>query len=230
MHECFGALRYGRLLEFLMYDVRRTMTLKGKDDGRLLPSARRELAARRIARSEVTHVVNMPSNPPGWSAGKWMEWYPDVLGPDRQLTTAIAKPYWQAGWMAQHDRLMRAITGRRRGAALVVGGDMHATAAGTIERAREHRPEPQPGARRPERHARQPGRGFPSGLHGTPPKPPSHLDLREEIPPLEENGFVIADVARTRSPCAVLPVEQHDPERGRDRPPPAAVQGSSSST
>ena len=61
-------------------------------------------------------MVNMPSNPPAWSAGKWMEWYPDILGPDRQLTTAIKKPYWQSGWLAQHDRLMRAISNRRRGA------------------------------------------------------------------------------------------------------------------
>ena len=75
-----AALRYGRLLEFLMYDVRRTMTMKGKDAVFFHPRVERWIRDR-LAQSEVTHVVNMPSNPPAWSAGKWMEWYPDVLGP-----------------------------------------------------------------------------------------------------------------------------------------------------
>ena len=39
----------------------------------------------------MTHLVHVPSNPPGWSAGKWGEWYPDVLGDDGKLTTAHAE-------------------------------------------------------------------------------------------------------------------------------------------
>jgi hypothetical protein len=193
LHECFGALRYGRLLEFLMYDVRRTMTMRGKNAVFFHPRVERWVR-RRLAGNDVTHVVNMPSNPPAWSAGKWMEWYPDVLGPDRQLTTALEKPYWQSGWRSQHDRLMRAISARRRGAALVVGGDLHATAAGTIERSGTI------DLRRNPVHVvlsgtlGSKGAGFPSGLRATPPRPTSHVDLREEIPPLEENGFMVADV------------------------------------
>ena len=38
----------------------------------------------RTAATEVTHLVHVPSNPPGWTAGKWGEWYPDVLGARRQ--------------------------------------------------------------------------------------------------------------------------------------------------
>jgi phosphodiesterase/alkaline phosphatase D-like protein len=197
VHECFGALRYGRLLEFLMYDVRRTLTLSGASAVFFHPAVERWVRGR-IADSDATHVANMPSNPPGWSAGKWAEWYPDVLGPDRRLTTALPKPYWQSGWMAQHDRLMRAITDRRRGVPLVVGGDMHASAAGTIERSGSL------DLRRNPVHVAlsgtlgSAGAGFPSGLRGTPPRPAEHLDLREEITPLEENGFLIADFTADR--------------------------------
>ena len=33
-----------------------------------------------------------------------------ALGPDGKLTTAKPKPYWQPGWLKQHDRLMAAMT------------------------------------------------------------------------------------------------------------------------
>jgi hypothetical protein len=122
-----------------------------------------------------------------------MEWYPDVLGPDRQITTSLPKPYWQSGWMAQHDRLMRAISARRRGVALVVGGDMHATAAGTIERTGSTDLSANPVHVALSGTLGSKGAGFPSGLRATPPKPAGHVDLREEIKPLEENGFMLAD-------------------------------------
>jgi len=197
VHECFGSLRYGRLLELLMYDVRRTLTLSGPSAVFFHPAVERWIG-RRLADRDVAHVVNMPSNPPGWSAGKWAEWYPDVLGPDRQLTTAQPKPHWQSGWLAQHDRLMRAITARRRGVPLVVGGDLHATAAGTIERSGELdlRRNPVHVALSGTLGSR--GAGFPSGLRGTVPRPAGHLDLQEQIAPLEENGFLIADVTPER--------------------------------
>jgi hypothetical protein len=142
--------------------------------------------------------VNMPSNPPGWSAGKWAEWYPDALNAERQLTTAQRKPYWQSGWLAQHDRMMGAISERRQGAPLVVSGDMHATAAGTIQRSGrlDLRRNPVHVALSGTLGSR--GAGFPSGLRGTPPRPATHLDLEEQIAPLEENGFLIADVTQDR--------------------------------
>jgi hypothetical protein len=31
----------------------------------------------RTAQSECAHLLHAPSNPPGWSAAKWGEWYPD---------------------------------------------------------------------------------------------------------------------------------------------------------
>src|SRR6185369_1470477 len=73
--ESFGTLRYGRLAEVLLYDVRPTVTLAGPTAVFVAPDVEAWLKARAAAR-EVIHLVQVPSNPPGWSAGKWGEWYP----------------------------------------------------------------------------------------------------------------------------------------------------------
>ena len=193
LSEFVGALRYGKLLEFLMYDVRRTMTMAGPTAVFVDPDVERWIR-RRIAGSDATHVVNMPSNPMGWSAGKWGEWYPDVLGPDRRLTTSVAKPYWQSGWLTQHDRLMRAIGARRKGAPLVVGGDIHATSAGRVTRSGSVDLSDNPVELVLSGTLGTDDTAFPSAFRGTRPRPPAHLDMTEQIAPIEENGFMIADV------------------------------------
>ena len=55
--------------------------------------------------------MRRPIRPAG-SAGKWGEWYPDVLDADKKLTIAQPKPYWQPGWLKQHDRLDGGDVGR----------------------------------------------------------------------------------------------------------------------
>ena len=131
--ECFGTLRYGRLVEVLLYDIRRTQTLAGPSAVYVDPETEKWLTAR-TAGAEVTHLVHAPSNPPGWSAGKWGEWYPDVLGSDRKLTVNEPKPYWQSGWLKQHDRLMDAMTNMKGRVPLVISGDLHAIAVGRMLR------------------------------------------------------------------------------------------------
>jgi hypothetical protein len=82
--ECFGTIRYGRLAEILLYDIRRTATLAGPSAVYVDLEVEKWLRARSAA-TEVAHLIHVPSNPPGWTAGKWGEWYPDVLGPDKKL-------------------------------------------------------------------------------------------------------------------------------------------------
>ena len=89
--ESFGTLSYGRLLELLMYDCRRYMTMTGPS-ATFVPRIVEQWLKTRMARSDATHVVNMPSIPPGWSAGKWGEWYADMDGGNQQLTTKIPNP------------------------------------------------------------------------------------------------------------------------------------------
>ncbi len=191
--ECFGTIRYGRLAEVLLYDIRRTMTLAGPSAIYVDLEAEKWLKAR-MAATEVAHVVHAPSNPPGWSAGKWGEWYPDVLGPDRKLTIARPKPYWQPGWLKQHDRLMAAMSAMKGRVPLVVSGDMHSIALGTMLRS---------GSLdlvgNPVRVA-LPGTigtwsgGWPSvGIRGTPATPSAVLDFQEQIKPIEQHGFILAD-------------------------------------
>lgn len=192
LSESFGTLRYGRLAEVLLYDVRRTMTLAGPASVYVAADVEAWIKDRAAAR-EVAHLVNVPSNPPGWSAGKWGEWYPDVLGPDGKLTDRVPKPYWQSGWLAQHDRIMQALSAMPERVPLVVSGDLHATAEGRMLRSGEH-----DFSRRPI-VAVLPGTlgtsdgGWASEFRGVGPLPPAHLQMEETVKPIEENGFTLID-------------------------------------
>ena len=191
--ESFGTIRYGRLAEVLLYDIRRTATLAGPSAVYVDLEAERWLTARTTA-SEVTHVVHAPSNPPGWTAGKWGEWYPDVLGPDKKLTIKSSKPYWQPGWLKQHDRIMTAMSGMKARAPLVISGDMHAIALGKMLRSGGQDFSANPitvclsgtGGTRPL--------GWPSaGFRATPAMPSQVLDFLEEVKPIELHGFTLVD-------------------------------------
>ena len=191
LSESFGTLRYGRLLEVLMYDCRRFMTLAGPSAS-FLPETTEDWLKQRMASSDAAHVVNAPSTPPGWSAGKWGEWYAD-LEENARLTTAKPKPYWQPGWRAQHDRLLAAASAMRERTPLFVSGDLHAIGEATIGGSGAHDFSRNPvvsvlsgpvGTGRP---------GFPSFIRGMVPQVPAGLEVQEQLKPLEENGFTIAD-------------------------------------
>lgn len=188
--EAFGTLRYGRLFEGLLYDCKGFLTLEGRS-GTLTPPQVEAWLLSRMADTGVDHVVNLPSNPPGWSAGKFAEWYPDVLAEGGGLTTALPKPGWQEGWLAQHDRILSAASSMKR-LPLFISGDIHSIAEGRILQSGGHdfRDNPvisvitgTPGT----------GVGWPSLARGTVATPPDHLEVEEVVPVLEENGFHIVD-------------------------------------
>jgi len=72
LSESFGTLRYGNLVEVLMYDVRRTLQVGEMNAAFLDPVVENWLAAR-TASHDTRHLVHAPSNPPGWSAGAGIE-------------------------------------------------------------------------------------------------------------------------------------------------------------
>jgi hypothetical protein len=189
--ESFGTLRYGRLAEVLLYTVRRTMTLAGPSAVFLDEEVERWLT-RRMTDVEVTHVVNAPSNPPGWTAGKWGEWYPDVLAEGR-LTTAVAKPYWQSGWLKQHDRLLVAMSRMRGRVPLSMSGDLHAVAIARILRSGTLDLSANPVITALTGPIGTGPGNWPSGIRKTGPMPPIGLDVDEQIKPIEQHGFTIAD-------------------------------------
>ena len=193
LSESFGTLRYGNLAEILLYDVRRTVSLSGPNavfidrqvEGWLLE---------RTAATDTRHLVHAPSNPFGWSAGKWGEWYPDVLDRESgELTTAVAKGYWQEGWLRQHDRLVEAIAGQQGRVPLVVSGDLHAIGMGRMHRAGSLNLNARPVTTVLSGPIGTSVRGFPSVVRGVGATPPEHLDMEESVAPIEDHGFTIAD-------------------------------------
>jgi hypothetical protein len=192
LSESFGTLRFGRLVEVLLYDVRRTMTLAGPTAVLIDTEVEKWLHARNAA-TDVAHVVHGPSNPPGWSAGKWGEWYPDVLGAENRLTVAQPKPYWQPGWLAQHDRLMQSISAMKRRTPLVVSGDLHAVAIGRMMRAGAFNFEVNPITVTLSGPIGTGPGGWPSAFRGVEATTPDHLDLQEAVKPLEQHGFTLID-------------------------------------
>jgi len=188
--EGFGTIRYGRLFEGLLYDCKGFMNPAG-DAATLLPAAVEEWLVARMRGSNATHLVNLPSNPPGWTAGKYGEWYPEILGPDGTLTPDLPKPGWARGWLAQHDRLLAAAAAMPR-LPLFVSGDIHSIAEGRILRSGEH----DFGANPIVSVITGPpgtGVGWPSAARGTRAMPPRHIDLEPIVPLREINGFHLID-------------------------------------
>ncbi len=193
LSESFGTLRYGNLSEILLYDVRRTLSLGGPNAVFIDAQVERWLLERTRA-TDTRHLVHAPSNPFGWSAGKWGEWYPDIL--DRKagsLTTSVPKPYWQAGWLKQHDRLAQAVGAQAERAPLIVSGDLHALGVGRMHRAGEVNLAGRPITTVLSGPIGTSIRGFPSVVRGIGATPPAHLDMEEAVAPIEEHGFTLAD-------------------------------------
>ena len=174
----------------------------------------------RTAATEVTHLVHAPSNPPGWTAGKWGEWYPDVLDADGKLTVAKPKPYWQSGWLKQHDRLMEAMTGNERAACrLMISGDMHAIAIGRMLRSGSLDLTANPvNAVLSGPIGTRPA-GWPSQRRGIGAQPSVHLDLAEEVKPIEQHNCPRCFWKARRLPCTRRRSEGVSMERVISAPP-----------
>ncbi len=212
--ESFGTLRYGKLLEILMYDCRRHLTLKGPTAG-FLPATVEAWLMRRMQAQETNHLVNLPSTPVGWSAGKWGEWYPDLLQPDGRLGLAKPKYWWQQGWQLQHNRLLQAASSMQR-IPLFLSGDLHALAEGKI-----HRYGQLDFSRNPI-HTVLTGpigtgpKGWPSAVRGTPPRNPTGLEIEEGLKPLEKNGFTIIDFSEDKMDTQFFSWKMDEPEERLD--------------
>jgi hypothetical protein len=236
LSECFGTLRWGDLLEVLIYDCGRYLTLKGPHAGLVPPEAERWLAAR-AADPGVRHLIHAPSHPPGWSAGKWREWYPDVVetdesvsaqgpveamdshgpGANPRLSTRRAKFMWQEGWWAQHQRLLKGLRDQPGRAAVFLSGDLHAIGAARILRSGDLDLSANPVHSILSGPISTSAGSWPSAVRGIAPRPPSQLTLEGDAAPLERNGFTLLDVERDRIVVRQFAWREPEPVEAIDR-------------
>jgi hypothetical protein len=208
--ESFGTLRYGKLLEILMYDCRRYMALKGPAGG-FLPETVEAWLNQRMSAQETQHVVNLPSTPVGWSAGKWGEWYPDLLEPGGKLGVVKPKYFWQTGWKMQHDRLLQAASAMER-IPLFLSGDLHALGEGKIMRYGKLDLSRNPVVTVLTGPIGTGPKAWPSSWRGTPPQTPSSLELEAGLSPLEKNGFTVMDFTEDRVEGQMFNWKMDEPE------------------
>lgn len=193
-NRSFGTLRYGKLFEALLYDCKGYLELE--DGGGVVPEAVEDWLLARTADRGVTHVVHIPSNPPGWARGGFAEWYPDERTEDGGLTLEIPKEGWNPGWLAQHDRLLAAAS-EHRPIPLFLSGDVHGTAEGKILRSGELDLSANPVISVITGTPATSSVGWPSVLRGVPTQVSGVLEVEEVVSPLEENGFHIVEFTRT---------------------------------
>ncbi|MEZ5500691.1 MAG: hypothetical protein R3E77_14860 [Steroidobacteraceae bacterium] len=193
-NRAFGSVRIGNLLEVLCYDTKRYAAVDDPAAGMVPASVERWLTERTLDRSSA-QLLHCPSTPIGWTAGKWGEWYPDMLDQAGALSVSKPKPYWPAGWWSQHQRLLKALDGQTRRPGAIISGDLHMFSAGSISRSGDlefanplHSIVVGPiGTGDP---------AFPSTHRGTLPRPPLAMHVAEAVGPVEKNGFTMIEVRR----------------------------------
>ena len=201
----FGEMRYGTLFSGLLYDCGGQLGL-GRGAGLVPPGAEAWLVDR-TQHEDTAHLVHAPSHPMGWTAGKWREWYPDLLESTGSIVEAVrsdadgGKYMWQEGWWQQHQRLLAALCSQRHRRALVVSGDLHALGVARIERSGGL------DLGRNPLHSVLSGAvgtgqiGWPSRARGVDPRTPEALGVTTLLALEERNGFTVLDFEGPR--CTV---------------------------
>ena len=110
-----------------------------------------------------------------------------------RLTTAVPKPFWQEGWLAQHDRLIASLAAMRARSPLVISGDLHAVGLGQMLRSGSLDLHATPITIALAGPIGTSPSGWPSAFRRVGPTVPAHLDMREEVAPIEQHGFTLVD-------------------------------------
>ena len=189
----FGIIRYGSLAEFNLYDCKRYCTIDGPNVYVIPPKVERWLAERQGSNSN--WVVQVPSSPFGYTAGKWAEWYPDVLDENGSLSIKLEKHLWQKEWWNQHQRILKTMYSSAH-VPIIVQGDLHMASAGKIISSGELNFVNKPINIITTAPLGSGKLGFPSSVRNTGAKIPALLEVEEDLPPLEKNGFTIVQISK----------------------------------
>ncbi len=227
-NRAFGTLTYGRLFEASIYDCAGYLTVG--DNAKLIPEAAEDWLISRINNSPAKHYAMVPSHPVGWTAGKWREWYPDVVAPEGfsgvvtnevlsevqgQLTTTASKYFWQKGWWDQHQRLLEALVKFRHGSRMIFSGDIHAQGVVDIKQSGDLRLE------RPVKSflvgpVSTSDATWPSSARGITADEPGWLTNDEVLATREVNGFTIFEFEGTQALAKLFDCGGYDRSKGED--------------
>ena len=220
-----GRIRYGKAFEGLMADCAGNMTL-GNKKAVLISNEDEKWLLTRIKDSKAKHLAFIPSHPFGYTAGKWREWYPDVVaeegatgtvvnellsGTIGSLTTNANKYLWQEGWFLQHQRLIKSIS-KRKGSRFIFSGDIHAIGAASIM---------QSGDIKLKNEVKtflvgpvgSSSAGWPSFARGITADNPKSLICNPIFKTIEENGFTFFKFGK-ESFAEIVSCGGHDSENG----------------
>ena len=221
-----GRIRYGNAFEGLMADCAGGMTL-GDKKALLISKKNEEWLLSRINQSKAKTLAFIPSHPFGYTAGKWREWYPDVVaeegasgtvinellsGNKGSLTTEVNKYLWQEGWFFQHQRLIKAIS-ERKGSRFVFSGDIHAIGAVSIIKS---------GKLKLKTKLKSflvgsvgsSSAGWPSFARGITAESPENLACESIYEVKEENGFTFFNISKDKVLAEIVSCGGHNPQDG----------------
>ena len=221
-----GRIRYGNAFEGLIADCAGDMTL-GDGKALLISKKNEEWLLSRIDQSKAKTLAFIPSHPFGYTAGKWREWYPDVVaeegasgtvinellsGNKGSLTTEVNKYLWQEGWFFQHQRLIKAIS-ERKGSRFVFSGDIHALGAVSIIKS---------GKLKLKNKLKSflvgsvgsSSAGWPSFARGITAESPESLACESIYEVKEENGFTFFNISKDKVLAEIVSCGGHNPQDG----------------
>ena len=221
-----GRIRYGNAFEGLIADCAGDMTL-GDKKALLISKKNEEWLLSRINQSKAKTLAFIPSHPFGYTAGKWREWYPDVVaeegasgtvinellsGNKGSLTTEVNKYLWQEGWFFQHQRLIKAIS-ERKGSRFVFSGDIHAIGAVSIIKS---------GKLKLKNKLKSflvgsvgsSSAGWPSFARGITAESPENLACESIYEVKEENGFTFFNISKDKVLAEIVSCGGHNPQDG----------------
>lgn len=228
--RAFGLLKYGQLFEGALFDCAGHLTIDG-ETASLVPSEIEQWLRERTRKSPAAHFALIPSHPMGWTAGKWREWYPDVVAPegfkgvvmnelmgDRaegRLTADAQKYLWQEGWWRQHQRLLQTLS-QRAGHRFVFSGDIHAQGAVDILASGTDEPLASPVQSILVGPVSTSDATWPSAARGITASPPEWLKTKDIVPTREVNGFTLLEFTPEAASARLVDCGGYDRSLGED--------------
>lgn len=211
-NRSFGSLRYGNLVDVPMVGCAGYLTVSGEHSV-LFPKTVEDSLVSKIASDQTQHLAFMPSHPFAWTAGKWREWYPDVVAPNSDfsglvenhlmdnvqgvLSVNAQKAVWQNGWWLQHQRLIKAIDNNHTRPTILLSGDIHTLGAKAIHASGDIE-----FSRRPIQtvlvgSVSTSNLALPSATRSIPAASPKWLQTKDLVATEEVNGFSIVEFKRS---------------------------------